>query len=103
MEIHVCYITVSLTPSTFTVLGHGRGDESTEKKRPQPFVRITLYSQEELKHYRLDQSDLEHPGDFDERPSGSEIEEDKTPPVDSSEGDTGKLLSTNLLSHSNPL
>ncbi len=76
-------------------LGKRGGGESTSWQGPQPFVRITLYSQEELEHYHLDQSDLEHPGDFDMRPSA--IVENKTPLEESSEMETGNLSPTDLL------
>ncbi len=57
--------------------------------RPRPFVRITLYSQEELERYRLDHSDLQHPWDFDTRPSGSQIVENKRLREGSSEMEIG--------------
>ena len=53
-------------------------------------MRIILYSQEELIHYRLDQSDLEHPGGFDIPAFGSEIVKNKKSRKDSNE-ETGNL------------
>ncbi len=53
-------------------------------------MRITLYSQEEVQHYKLDQSDLEHTGDSGVCPSGGEIVENKTCREESMEMETGK-------------
>ncbi len=71
--------------------------------RPQPFVRITLYSQEELEQYHLDQSDLQHPWDFDARPSGNQIVENKRPREDSSEMEIGNPQVITLWSYSRVL
>ncbi len=76
--------------SAFGPLGeNSETGEYTGRTGPQPFVRITLYSQEELELYHLDQSDLQHPGDFAEGPCGSQTVEAETLREDSNNTEIG--------------
>ena len=52
-------------------------------------MRTTLYSQEELERYHLDESDLQYPWDFETGPSGSQIIEQNMLREDSSEMEIG--------------
>ncbi len=75
--------------STFVLIEPRGNEECTRRMRPQPFVRITLYSQDELERYHLDQSDLQHPWDFDTRPTGSQIVKNKSLHEESSKIEIG--------------